>query len=265
MARRSLIRGGGGTTGAPETPRTTGTEEIMQLLDQIISRYKPGGEFGKPEEALLKREKTKSLAGTAQRLVSAGLAGTTAGAGAGRLWEEEVGMPARLRLEDVRSQRLTEAMGAKAGYLERGESAAAERRAAEDRMVLQAALAGQDAGIDPGAGIGPGVGITGPGAGIGGIQPTTGDRGGPSPFGGGGASFPMAGWGAESITEESTIPSSTAEAVGQIGAGGAVGAGGGLVYVVSAPGGGTQEMSKSEYFAQLQGPNPRGMISKHYR
>ncbi|KKN35312.1 hypothetical protein LCGC14_0784810, partial [marine sediment metagenome] len=41
------------------------------------------------------------------------------GGGAGKSWEEEVGMPARLKLEDIRSQRLTEAMGAKAGYLER--------------------------------------------------------------------------------------------------------------------------------------------------
>lgn len=113
-----------------------GTQDIIALLDKIIARYKPGGEFGKPEEALLRRGKERSLAGTAQRLVSAGLAGTTAGAGAGRLWEEEVGMPTRLRLEDVRSQRLTEAMGAKAGYLEREAAAtAAEKQAALDRAL----------------------------------------------------------------------------------------------------------------------------------
>lgn len=93
--------------------------EIEGLLDKIIARYSPGGEFGKPEEALLKRAKVKSLAETSQDLVSSGLSGTNVGGGAGKSWEEEVGMPARLKLEDIRSQRLTEAMGAKAGYLER--------------------------------------------------------------------------------------------------------------------------------------------------
>jgi len=97
----------------------TSVDETMKLLDEIIARYKPGGEFGKPEAALLKRAKVKSLAETAQGLVTSGLAGTTAGAGAGQRWEEEVGMPAKLQLEDIRSQRLTGAMGAKAGYLER--------------------------------------------------------------------------------------------------------------------------------------------------
>lgn len=111
----------------------TGTTEIMQLLDQIISRYKPGGGFGVPEEALLKRAKVKSLAGTAQQQVTSGLAGTTVGMGSGRLWEEEVGMPARLQLEDTRTQRLMEAMGAKAGYLEHEEASTLQN----ERSVIQ--------------------------------------------------------------------------------------------------------------------------------
>ncbi len=95
------------------------TQTITDLLDQIIQRYSPGGGFGDPERALLEREKTKSLARTSQNLVSRGLAGTTAGVGMGKQWEEEIGMPAKLRLEDVRSKRLMEALGTKAGYLER--------------------------------------------------------------------------------------------------------------------------------------------------
>jgi len=115
--------------------------EITKLLDEIIKRYRPGGEFGKPEEALLKRAKTKSLAETGQALVSAGLGGTTVGAGAGRKWEEEVGMPSRLQLEDIRSQRLSGAMSAKAGYLEREQQSFRqfmERKRMENQATAQA-------------------------------------------------------------------------------------------------------------------------------
>jgi len=93
------------------------TSAASKLLDEIIQRYRPGGEFGKAELALLGRAKKKSLAETAQGLVSAGLSGTTAGVGAGKKWEEEIGMPAKLKLEDIRSGRLSEALGAKAGFL----------------------------------------------------------------------------------------------------------------------------------------------------
>ncbi len=114
-----------------------GTEEITELLDKIIARYKPGGEFGKAELALLERAKTKSLASTAQGLVSAGLAGTTAGVGAGRKWEEEIGMPSRLRLEDIRTERLTQAMGAKAGYIERVTTREEQLALAREQMELE--------------------------------------------------------------------------------------------------------------------------------
>ena len=95
---------------------SVGAGKSNALLDQIIARYQPGGDFGKPEEALLKQQKKKSGAQTAQDLVSAGLSGTTVGAGTGQRWEQEIGMPARLKLEDIRSQRLTEALGAKVQY-----------------------------------------------------------------------------------------------------------------------------------------------------
>lgn len=98
------------------------SDEILKLLDQVISQYSPGGTFGKAELKLLGREKTKALAKGEQSLVSSGLAGTTAGVGMGQKWEEEVGMPSKLKLEDTRTQRLMEAFLAKAGYLERAGS-----------------------------------------------------------------------------------------------------------------------------------------------
>jgi len=101
---------------------------ISEILDKIIAKYQPGGGFGKSELALLKRGKTKAMAGVGQQLVRSGLAGTTAGAGASQRWEEEIGMPARLELEDIRTQRLVQALLAKAGFQERAQEAEAERR-----------------------------------------------------------------------------------------------------------------------------------------
>jgi len=54
-----------------------------------------------------------------QQMISSGLYGTTTAAGAGRRWEEAVGAPARLRLEDIMMQRLSQAQVGKAGFMER--------------------------------------------------------------------------------------------------------------------------------------------------
>ena len=116
------------------------TGEITGLLDQIIERYKIGGEFGKAELALLNRAKTKSLASTMQGMVSAGLAGTTVPTGAGKKWEEEIGMPSRLRLEDIRTERLTGAMGAKAGFMERAGAREEQFNLQKEQLLLQERL-----------------------------------------------------------------------------------------------------------------------------
>lgn len=94
-------------------------QEAMGIYKDIESMYAPGGTFGKGYEAMLERAKTKSVAGGMQHLVSAGLAGTTRAGGLERLFEEEVGMPQRLKLEDIRTQQLTEAKRARAGFIER--------------------------------------------------------------------------------------------------------------------------------------------------
>ena len=116
------------------------TGEITNLLDQIIQRYKIGGEFGKAELALLNRAKKKSLASTMQGMVSAGLAGTTVPSGAGKKWEEEIGMPSRLRLEDIRTERLTGAMGAKAGFMERAAAREEQFNLQKEQLLLQERL-----------------------------------------------------------------------------------------------------------------------------
>jgi hypothetical protein len=93
----------------------------LGIMDQLISLFQPGGQFGKGFEAQLGRAKTKSVAQGMQSLVSSGLVNTTQAAGLGKKFEEEVGTPARLRLEDLRIGRLADALSQKSGFIERRE------------------------------------------------------------------------------------------------------------------------------------------------
>ena len=83
--------------------------EAMKLYDNMIKRFGPGGTFMSGAEAGLERTKTKDVASGSQALVSAGLSNTTMPAGLGKRWEEEIGGPQRLKLEDMRQERLTQA------------------------------------------------------------------------------------------------------------------------------------------------------------
>ncbi len=94
-------------------------QEALALYGDIVEQYKPGGAFGAGFEAQLDRQKTKTVAGQTQQLVSSGLFGTSVTAGLGQKFEEEVGQPARLKLEDMRMGRYAEAVGAQAGLIER--------------------------------------------------------------------------------------------------------------------------------------------------
>lgn len=101
------------TETAPQTP----SPEVTNIFTEAMKRYQPGGQFGKRELALLGRAKKKALARGYQSAVTAGLAGTSVPEAMGAKFQEEVGEPTRLGLEDIRSQRLTDIMMAKAGYL----------------------------------------------------------------------------------------------------------------------------------------------------
>jgi len=95
--------------------------ESLKLYDEVIEQYQPEGGFLKGAEAELGREKVRTVAEQEQKLVSSGLFGTSIRAGLGSKWEAEVGQPARLKLEDVRMGRLAQALGGKAGAIERRE------------------------------------------------------------------------------------------------------------------------------------------------
>lgn len=95
--------------------------EAMSIYDEIISRYRPGGEFGEAALGQLEKRKVRDVGKETQQLISSGLYGTTTMAGTGRRWEESVGGPERLKLEDIQMQRLSEAQIGKAGFIERRE------------------------------------------------------------------------------------------------------------------------------------------------
>lgn len=102
---------------ASREAKTTAQEKsVMNLYDQIIGMY--GSDYGAGELAMLERQKTKDLASAQQSLVSSGLYGTTMTAGLGKKWEEEIGVPSRLKLEDVRKSALSSAYGAKAAAIQ---------------------------------------------------------------------------------------------------------------------------------------------------
>ncbi len=91
-------------------------KSVMNLYDQIIGMY--GSDYGSGELAMLERQKTKDIASAQQSLVSSGLYGTTMTAGLPKKWEEEIGVPSRLKLEDVRKTSLAGAYGAKAAAIQ---------------------------------------------------------------------------------------------------------------------------------------------------
>jgi hypothetical protein len=93
-------------------------QQGMGILDQAIERYQPGGGFGEGAMAQYEQGKTQAMAQGMQSLVNSGLSNTTISATLPLAYEQEVGTPFRLQLEDMRMQNLTQAEGAKTSFIE---------------------------------------------------------------------------------------------------------------------------------------------------
>ena len=93
-------------------------QQGLSLFDEIINRYQPGGQYGQGALALYEQGKTQALSQGMQNLVSSGLSNTTIAAGLPIKYEQEVGSPFRLQLEDTRMNALTQAQLGKAGFIE---------------------------------------------------------------------------------------------------------------------------------------------------
>ncbi len=80
-------------------------------LESYADIFRPGGTYGAGIEAMIGRGETKAVASGYQNLVSAGLANTTMPMHLQQTFQEEIGMPTRLRAEDTRMERLGGALG----------------------------------------------------------------------------------------------------------------------------------------------------------
>jgi len=94
-------------------------DQMMTIYDEIIKRYAPGGTFGTSFEQLLASQKERDVGQSKQDLISSGLFGSESLAGTGNQWEASVGAPARLKMEDLRMERLSNAQIGKADAIER--------------------------------------------------------------------------------------------------------------------------------------------------
>ena len=116
-------------------------EQVTSIFDEIIARYGPGGTYGKGAEALLERQKVRDVGATAQRDISRGLYGIRPYE---QEWEAGVGAESRLRLEDIKMERLSAAQMGKAGFMERIEEPYPDYSA-----LMQAATAQAGVGMMP--------------------------------------------------------------------------------------------------------------------
>ena len=92
-------------------------KELLGIAGEVETLF--GKDYGAGFKAELERAKTRDVASSMQSLVSSGLGGTTRGAGLGKKWEEEIGVPSRLKLEDVIAEKQFAAKQFKAGIIER--------------------------------------------------------------------------------------------------------------------------------------------------
>jgi hypothetical protein len=137
--------------------------EIRGIFDDIVGTYAPGGSYLKGAEAMIDRQKQKYVGSATQNLISSGLFGSTMTAGLPGKFEEEIGMPSRLKLEDMRTQAYTGALGQKASFIERieeqvpdyGLMANLTAQAQQPQQSLSSWLAETFGGTGPSAPSGP--------------------------------------------------------------------------------------------------------------
>ena len=115
-------------------------DQVSQIYQDIIKRYEPGGAFGAGYEAQLQRQKIGDVGKTAQRDIGRGLYGIRPYE---QEWEATTGASARLKLEDLRMERLSGAQTGMAGFLERIEEPY------PDYSALMAASQAQGQGYSP--------------------------------------------------------------------------------------------------------------------
>ena len=90
-------------------------QAVESIFDKVIAMYGPGGTFGQGAEAELATQKVQDIGKTSQRDIGRGLYGIRPYE---QEWEKTVGAPSRLKLEDIKMERLSGAQMGKASFLE---------------------------------------------------------------------------------------------------------------------------------------------------
>lgn len=125
---------------AARATNVAGEQEIRGIYGQQIAQFQEGGAFRQAGLADIEESKTRAIGAGTQQLISSGMFGTTTAASIPVQAEAQAGR-ARLRLEDVLQQRVTEAQRGLAGVVER-----IERPYPDYNMLMQAMIAqGQQA------------------------------------------------------------------------------------------------------------------------
>lgn len=94
-------------------------DQGLGLWGQIGQQYAPGGSFGAGSLAQLEQQKIGDVAAAQQQMGSSGLWNTTVAAALPSAWEQQVGTPGRLGIEQARAGRYGEALAGQAGFIER--------------------------------------------------------------------------------------------------------------------------------------------------
>lgn len=115
----------------------TRQKQAEDIYDRIIGMYGVGGAYGAAAEALLGRQKVSDIGKVAQRDISRGLYGIRPYE---EEWERGVGAEARLKLEDIKTERLSAALAGKAGFLERIEQPYPDYGTLQQAMAAEASV-----------------------------------------------------------------------------------------------------------------------------
>ena len=117
------------------------SQQIQELLNQLIQQNQPGGAVEQASLGNLLRQRQKALATAFQGQVSRGLSGTSIPSSNLGKFEEEVGVPARTTIESNRVSALTSALLQRADYLGR-EQATTEQQQLDKEIAVGSAPGG---------------------------------------------------------------------------------------------------------------------------
>jgi len=119
-------------------------ENILNVIEEAISQYRPSGAFAKARAEQLATKQATAIPQMYSGLIKAGLGGTTVTQTIPTKFEQEIARPFQTETELLRSQRLMESILAKAGIMESAEQRTFEANLATQERNLREKLAREE-------------------------------------------------------------------------------------------------------------------------